>query len=80
MHVPRKLHGYRKVVVAVDRFYIALFSALEQTHCARIEYRFASPSCNLTKYPDYTSICITQSAPNLVMDEDNTSMVQPEAA
>lgn len=25
-------------------------------------------------------ICITQSAPNLVMDEDNTSMVQPEAA
>ena len=24
------------VVVVVDRFYIALFSALEQTHCARM--------------------------------------------
>ena len=24
----------RKIVVVVDRFYIALFSALEQTHCA----------------------------------------------
>ena len=24
------------VVVVVDRFYIALFSALEQTHCARV--------------------------------------------
>ena len=24
------------VVVDVDRFYIALFSALEQTHCARV--------------------------------------------
>ena len=24
------------VVVDVDRFYIALFSALEQTHCARM--------------------------------------------
>ena len=24
------------VVVVVDRFYVALFSALEQTHCARM--------------------------------------------
>ena len=24
------------VVILVDRFYIALFSALEQTHCARM--------------------------------------------
>ena len=24
------------VIVVVDRFYIALFSALEQTHCARM--------------------------------------------
>ena len=24
------------VVVVVDRFYIALFSALEQTHCGRV--------------------------------------------
>ena len=26
----------RVVVVVVDRFYIALFSALEQTHCVRM--------------------------------------------
>ena len=26
----------REVVVVVDRFYVALFSALEQTHCARM--------------------------------------------
>ena len=26
--------GRKIVVVVVDRFYIALFSALEQTHCA----------------------------------------------
>ena len=24
------------ILVVVDRFYIALFSALEQTHCARM--------------------------------------------
>ena len=27
---------WQMVVVAVDHFYIALFSALEQTHCARM--------------------------------------------
>ena len=26
------------VVVVADRFYIALFSALEQTHCARMRF------------------------------------------
>ena len=26
------------LVAAVDRFYIALFSALEQTHCARMSF------------------------------------------
>ena len=26
------------VVVVVDRFYMALFSVLEQTHCARMWY------------------------------------------
>ena len=29
-------HSTAKVVVVVDRFYIALFSALEQSHCARM--------------------------------------------
>ena len=33
---PRLLHSSLVVAVVVDRFYIALFSALEQTHCARI--------------------------------------------
>ena len=28
----------RVCVVVVDRFYIALFSALEQTHCARMSF------------------------------------------
>ena len=27
---------FRQEYVVVDRFYIALFSALEQTHCVRI--------------------------------------------
>ena len=28
--------GAKVVIVIVDRFYIALFSALEQTHCALV--------------------------------------------
>ena len=38
------------VAVVVDRFYIALFSALEQTHCtlvAHSEHRFPAPSSKL---------------------------------
>ena len=34
MHVV-SISNYVEVIV-VDRFYIALFSALEQTHCARV--------------------------------------------
>ena len=34
-HVPERFFCI-VVVVAVDRFYIALLSALEQTHCARM--------------------------------------------
>ena len=30
------------IVVAADRFYIALFSALEQTHCALVAFDSAS--------------------------------------
>ena len=28
----------RKIIIIIDRFYIALFSALEQTHCARTSF------------------------------------------
>ena len=27
---------YDIIIIIIDRFYIALFSALEQTHCARM--------------------------------------------
>ena len=30
------ISNYMEVIVVVDRFYIALFPALEQTHCARM--------------------------------------------
>ena len=29
---------YEQIIIIIDRFYIALFSALEQTHCARTRF------------------------------------------
>ncbi len=34
--VKAHLHGTLEVIIIINRFYIALFSALEQTHCARM--------------------------------------------
>ena len=30
------VHNYQCIIIIIDCFYIALFSALEQTHCARM--------------------------------------------
>ena len=32
----KKSHYSTIIIIIIDRFYIALFSALEQTHCARM--------------------------------------------
>ena len=41
-----KFRKRKLVVVVVDRFYIALFSALEQTHCARMHARLPTENEN----------------------------------
>ena len=35
-HYPCPVSLYGSIIIIIDRFYIALFFALEQTHCARM--------------------------------------------